>query len=128
MSTSYVNTFLVLLRTKFPSHMKKFKQIKFCRVFYHTEENIPHLTELFVLKTSIFKALSYIQATWKEFRIFKKITYTWKERICTTSPREKTDIQNVWSKCLEVEFNHTVLTAWWIFISSTSGQICCPSG
>lgn len=76
MSTSYVNTFLVLLRTKFPSHMKKFKQIKFCRVFYHTEENIPHLTELFVLKTSIFKALSYIQATWKEFRIFKKITYT----------------------------------------------------
>lgn len=61
MSTSYVNTFLVLLRTKFSSHMKEFKQIKFCRVFYHTEENTPHLAELFILKTSIVKALSYIQ-------------------------------------------------------------------
>lgn len=40
---------------------------------------------------------------------------------------EKTDILNIWSKFLELQVNHSILTAWWIFISSTFGAIYCPS-
>lgn len=114
MPTLYINTFLVLLRRKFISYMKELKQISFTqsstalKKTYHILLNFLDLKLLHLRHSLISRPHRRNSGYFKKYHILEKKGFA-------LHLHENTDIHNTWGKLLELEVNHTVLTAWWNF-------------